>query len=387
MSNKNKPRAITVRGLKASPRRGPTKTDPRWYWQVYYNEGGKQHRVAGVKSGRYETAELRQVLRDAWAGGKWSTHQDREEQVELKGSTLGLLIDAYLEHQTAQSKRGRIRQPTLDNYLVQRKRLVSLDDILVKQVGLLHLQQTVYQLEDAGYAPSTIRQTMLLVRQAWTHGRARGWVPARDLPRYDLPHPSRRSNDYTPTYDEIFSTRAVMKTAWHRIMLDALTETGARPGEVAVWHWESYRDDDRVLLDGKTGPRWVPMTDRLKASMQAWQTMQDNPVKGPVWPSNHPAQVFRQGLKKACRRAGIPNFTPYGLRRRVSSELIDKMDVARYGAKTYSAWMGHSLQRGMKTYARVSPGRLEEAANVLGEAQGVVNLDAARRRKTGSEND
>jgi integrase len=97
--------------------------------------------------------------------------------------------------------------------------------------------------------------------------------------------------------------------------------------------------------------------------------------------------MFINALNKACQRAGVPIFTPYGLRRRVSSELIDKMDVARYGAKTYSAWMGHSLQRGMATYARVNPGRLEEAANVLGEAQGIVNLDAARRRKTGSEND
>ena len=63
------------------------------------------------------------------------------------------------------------------------------------------------------------------------------------------------------------------------------------------------------------------------------------------------------------------------------------MDVARYGAKTYSAWMGHSLERGMATYARVSPGRLEEAANVLGEVQGIVSLDAARKRKAGSKKD
>jgi hypothetical protein len=63
------------------------------------------------------------------------------------------------------------------------------------------------------------------------------------------------------------------------------------------------------------------------------------------------------------------------------------MDVTRYGAKTYSAWMGHSLERGMRTYARVNPGRLEEAANVLGEAQGIVNLDAARKKRAGNEED
>jgi integrase len=154
-----------------------------------------------------------------------------------------------------------------------------------------------------------------------------------------------------------------------------------------VWRWQSYRKDNRVLLDGKTGPRWVPMTDRLQASMHAWHVVQGEPDKGPVWPCRKTNIMFINALNKACQRAGVPIFTPYGLRRRVSSELIDKMDVARYGAKTYSAWMGHSLQRGMQTYARVNPGRLEEAANVLGEAQGIVNLDAARRRKTGSEND
>jgi integrase len=249
------------------------------------------------------------------------------------------------------------------------------------------LQQAVYELEDAGYAPASIRITMTMLRQAWTHGRARGWVPARDLPKVDLPQPERRTNDYTPSYDEIFLVRDAMSKPWHRTMLDALTETGARPGEVSVWRWQSYRKDNRVLLDGKTGPRWVPMTDRLQASMHAWHTMQGEPDKGPVWPCRKPNLMFRKVLRSACRRAGVPIFTPYGLRRRVSSELIDKMDVARYGAKTYSAWMGHSLQRGMQTYARVNPGRLEEAANVLGEAQGIVNLDAARRRKTGSEND
>ena len=383
MTTTKKPKRLTVRGtLKATPRRAPIASDPRWYWQLYYNHGGKQHKVQGAPSGRYSRAEVRAVLEAAWASGDWQTHHRAPVPEAVSSNTIGALLDAYLRHQQGQQARERIAPHTLASYRSVRPRLGELEAVHVLRIDTATLQRWVNALEDDGLAPSTVAYSLRVLRQAWLHGRARGWVPAQDLPQVHLPRPERVNNGYTPTYEEIASVREALPRRWHQVYLDALTETGARPGEVDAWRWESYRDEGRVLLDGKTGPRWVPMTARLRAVLDGWHAEQDRPDRGTVWRGiARPGESIRQALRRACPRAGVPAFTCYGCRRRVSSTLIDRIDGQRFGVHTYESWMGHSYEIGRRIYAEVCGERLDEAAAVLDEAQGVVSLEHARQRR------
>ena len=281
------------------------------------------------------------------------------------------------------AKRGSLStESTLGAYEVARRRFDALEGVHVLRIDVATLQRWVDSLEDGGLAPSTIRQTVLLLRQAWGHGRVRGWVPARDLPQVRFPKPRRVNNRHTPTYADIASAREALSQPWHRVLLDVLTETGARPGEVAAWRWENCQDGDRVLLDGKTGPRWVPMTARLRAALDGWSTEQGEPSRGPVWPSaSRPGLRLNSALRRVCPLAGVATFSCYGLRRRVASTLIARIGIGGFGVHTYEAWMGHSYAVGRRIYAEVNPERLGNAAAVLDEAQGVLSLDAARKRR------
>ncbi len=55
-------------------------------------------------------------------------------------------------------------------------------------------------------------------------------------------------------------------------------------------------------------------------------------------------------------------MNPHGIRRRVSSQLIE----AGVDIKAYEALMGHSYALALKVYAQANPSRIAAAADLLG---------------------
>ena len=67
------------------------------------------------------------------------------------------------------------------------------------------------------------------------------------------------------------------------------------------------------------------------------------------------ADRFRTALTRVCRATGVPTFSPHDLRhRRASLRHLQGVPVAEA-----AAWLGHSLQEHLRTYAHVVMDRNE----------------------------
>lgn len=92
--------------------------------------------------------------------------------------------------------------------------------------------------------------------------------------------------------------------------------TGMRPGEVTSRFREDIHLDGGYVLVGHRGefrvkrnrPRVVPLTSRLRAELRArWEEL---PAEGPIFAG----QSLRESLRRACKKAAVPELNPYGTR-------------------------------------------------------------------------
>jgi integrase len=369
-----KPAPISDGPLRAYAHRPPLAPDTRWAWRIVYHEGPAQHTAAGRHGGRYTAAEVRALLRRLLAEGGW--RQPAEASAPTAQPTLGTLLDLWLEDCERRRDRGRLAERSLRAYAGAREHCRALDGVDVRRVELLTVQAWVDGLEDRGLSPSTVRLVWTTLGMAWRWGRSRRYVPALDLPAPELPSPATRYNQTTPTLEEALRVHACL-SGWHRVAVDLLLGTGARVGELAALRWQDWRQG-QVRLDGKTGERWVPLGAQTAAVLDAWWVERGRPTEGPVWPVAYAGAQLARLLQRACRQAGVPIYTPHGLRRLASTRLI----AGDADPVSYAALMGHSYQMGLRTYAEVVGERLEATAALLDPGAGtVVDLGAERRRR------
>ena len=123
-----------------------------------------------------------------------------------------------------------------------------------------------------------------------------------------------------------------------------LLHTAMRPSEGAGLRWNQVLFDQGMLdlTETKTDPRRVPLTSTAQKMLAA--------IKNDSQPENHyvflppdnkyreqPYKYFRRAFDNACRYAGIPSFTLYGLRHSSASYLImNGVDI-----RTVAEIMGH----------------------------------------------
>lgn len=360
MKKPKQPGSLSAGPLKAKARKPPSKSDSRWYWQVWYNEGGKQRtaQYKGKSANRRATpAEMRAHLTEVLAGD-WQAPQIIEQSSDENTTIDGVCVH-YLLTQQRRVERGRLKEKSLQVYKSIYKRVVGsfIADLLVDKLRDKHLQRWINELEDDGLSPRSIRSSWTFLRQSLSHGVDHGLVPDKRFKTPEMPKiEGYLYNHTTPTKAEVQS--AIDKfTGWKHIALSLLLGTGARVREITDLQWPQWDRTARLLtLDGKTGKRTLPANDTVQRLLLEWWMQQGQPRKGRIFAATTASNQLHKHLKPY-------GFSPHGIRRCVSTILID----AGTTPKNYEAIMGHSYQMGLKTYASSRPERVLTAVNLLGK--------------------
>ena len=386
-----KPAPVSYRALKATPRRAPIQSDNRWYWQVYYNHDGAQHTVNGAPSGRYTPRQIKALLRRAFDAGDWATHNDGPEtSTDTARDRVSDLLDDFLDHTRDRHTRGSIADLTLTAAETWHKRLSQYPDLLalpITRAPSLRVLQRHADTVAADYAPATAQRTWKYLREAWQWGRTYyPEVVSDDLPRVELPA-NTKEQGYTPTTEELLSVRDQLSGELRRAYV-CLMATGARVHEIGRLDWSRVRwDRETVTLlgKGKGGgrkvPRLIPMMPTLRDALREQWVARGQPAHGRVWELADVGKALRRRLPGICEALGVPVHTPHGIRRWMSCELVERVfSPTPFSAADYEAWMGHTLQMGLRTYASARPGRLEGAAEAVEAllAPNVIELNERR---------
>ena len=207
-------------------------------------------------------------------------------------------------------------------------------------------------------APSTAQLTLLVLTVAWRWARAAELLlhePA--WPRVRVPRVERHTPE--PAHVEAVLAAA---TGWSRLAIALAWSTGARMGELCAADWSDVdlREPAWVRLNGKTGPRLVPLVgaglDALRAVPEAQRV---GPLRGDRTPGGAEDALFI-ALRSLAKQAGVPRFTVHGLRRLA----VDTMARSSVDIATAAAITGHSPQVMLQHYRQVSvDDRLRAVAN------------------------
>jgi hypothetical protein len=154
---------------------------------------------------------------------------------------------------------------------------------------------------------------------------------------------SLRERKPTPTRDEIV-TIVNSLTGEAKLVVEVLAVTGARISEITSLRRCDYDPRSHCLtVNGKTGPRRVPIDDSVRAQLAEradgttaplfhWTSKRQSSVQhGDAW--------ARRVIASACRRLGLRSFSPHGLRRAAVNFFIDQ----GYDVKVIATFLGHSV--------------------------------------------
>ena len=130
-----------------------------------------------------------------------------------------------------------------------------------------------------------------------------------------LPEARERKEARWHTAEQMEAVLAAATLARFLLLLFAY-HTGMRPGEVLTRCRDDIHLDDGYVLVGHRGefrvkrerPRVVPLTPKLAAELR--ERWEDLPAEGPIFAG----QNLRESLRRACRKAGVPELNPYGTR-------------------------------------------------------------------------
>ena len=191
-------------------------------------------------------------------------------QMQVIGIThLQPLVDEFLENQLARGNAGG----TLSNHRRALSRLVEVCPHL--PVSPAHIREA---LKKPGWKAQTTRFLMFTHLRAFFNELERLYQcpnPCRMIGRVDRGQSKRRAlslAEMKAVYDAtaVDPPKKYLRRFRERneLIVLLMIECGPRVGEIAnIRRWDV--SDGRVCLDGKTGPRWAPvsqdLTDRMKA--------------------------------------------------------------------------------------------------------------------------
>lgn len=218
---------------------------------------------------------------------------------------------------------------------------------------------------DAGLAPRTLclelRVISVIFRWAVTTGLAPDAGTLR-VPRVKVDPKRFMLNHTTPKPSEVARVLDEMPPDDFRLAFLVIARTGARVGEVLrLRACDVDRHTGRVTFGqvegaAKTGVRTFPLDAATLAELAA------RPRKGVVplfdfGEITRPIQALERRIARACEVAGVPRFTPHGLRRMVVSRLMR----AQVDPGTAASLTGHSVQVMLRHYQQVTEADLRDA--------------------------
>jgi integrase len=352
--SRKKPAQVIVEPIYARAIRGPHKDGSgRWYWQavVYMGEKGADRTVW---SGWARREELSPILADLVVNEDLEPKSDDAPEVE----TVRDLLECWV---AAQKKRVDLSDSWRRSAKHSGKRLCA----RIGSVKLTAVDRTVLEryrdeslrspLNPEGIATGTLRQDLKRFRAAWVWGQELGLVPERLLPRVGVKVVPVRDKR-TPTRSEVLSVLEHLDDAWPRLAVILLFATGARIGEIARLCWGDidFATSTLHIREGKTGARDVPLHPETLAELRAWlprdrEAQPDEGLFGVSWKVVR-GKLSQGPLERACKAAGVPKFTPHGLRRAA----VDAFRRADIDAKTAASFLGQSDTVMLQYYAQAT---------------------------------
>lgn len=368
-----RPRAVEVgplsaRAVKRYPKSGKafyTREDGSAYWQV---RGGAPRRT--VWSGWATRDEVAEIMARIVSKGF-------EQNVEPGGPprqvrTMSELLAAWVQEQRRRRRlpksHGGIAPATVAFYEKAGRHLTAwLGEVRPAALSIDHMSEYAEaRLIEEGAAPRLVHSELARLRQAWNWGVGHSLVPDRVLPKYNIKLDDREFviNHRTPRPAE--ADLAVQCAHGEpKLALRLLAVTGARVSEVChLTAGDIDRFQGTVRLVGKTGQRWFPLrsADSTLFELLVARSAMADEAQRLLGLSKHPQEQVRSALRRACAAAGIPRFTPHGLRRMVVDRLIDSgIDVA-----TAAALSGHSVEVMLRFYRKPTAGALAAAVGKAG---------------------
>lgn len=348
-------------------------------------------RVDGLVYWRAEvkTAEGARLV---WAG--WGVRNDRDLVRQLvdgarqvtrdaehpPATTVRALLGAWKAHQRQRADARSIKESSWTVYACQIKRLSrGLGDVLTDRVDRDLLTRYQRDRLEAGVATRTVTDDLIGLSMAWRWGHERGIVD-HPISLPDAPKPKRARSSYTPTAAEVLAVMEHATPPWVRAALALLLGTGARLGEVAGLTWASV-DVERgvVTFDQKTGPRTVPLSaDVLRELGQP-----GTPGEYVIGRVTLVRGSLQSQIRKACKRAKLPAWSPHALRRLACDTLYSgKVDPGTAGAM-----LGHSPAIALKHYRKPREQDLRTALEATGLGripEGVALSFPSQKRVTGT---
>lgn len=367
-----RPKLIVMGAIRSRVVRGP-RADGRWYWRAEVYDSGAS---TTVWTGWATPAEMPALLAPLAA---------RPDGARPRLLTNVKTVQDLLEHWcTAQSERPDLRPASVTAYIGCGNRLV--DEIGDVRLDRLTVETLADYRDRRGRLGGSGRTTALdlnVLRMAWRWGRERG-VVADELPRLRLrPDRKTRPSHRTPEPEEIDRMLSALEghnrpvAPWRIVALRVLWSTGMRAGEVAALTWADVDLTTNSLnVNGKTGPRRVPMSPTLRSVLISWRLRCGSSTR--VFRAAETRTMFFHGIRKAillgCRLLGVQAWSPHALRRAAVVALCRAgVDVAVAARVT-----GHSPEILLRHYRQVADAEITEAVARAG--LGTVPAQSTRTR-------
>jgi len=278
---------------------------------------------------------------------------------------------------TWSTSRIDLDERTRTNHRVNLSRILPrIGDRPVEAIAAADVAQLVAELhaDGEGLARETIRKTVGTLAMVFDFAGVQP-NPARD--RFVVRMPREELEEVDPPIAAHVLTVWRLLPRLYRLPILAADATGMRVGELERLRWADVDEPGgrwrvRASVSKTRRARWVPVPDVLFAAVAELVPRDDRDLDVQVF-AGFGADAFRTAIAKACRAAGVPAFSPHDLRHRRAT----LWHLAGVPAAEAAAWLGHSPQEHLRTYAHASlsdRSELDYVPLVSGRARAVPSL-------------
>lgn len=323
-----------------------------------------EYRIGGRESSIYYAGTFARKVdadtRRAWVLGELAAMRVPDLQVVAPAPVEAL-------REVAERWRGSrigVSEGTRATHVVNVARLVRvLGEKPPASITRADVASAIAAMDGDGLARESIRKTIATLAMVLDFAEVAP-NPAR---RVELPERTTEQVN-PPTAAQLEAALPAVAGAYRLPML-FLDATGMRVGELEALSWGDVDEHERRVLvtaaRTKTRrARWVDVPDVLFDRMVDLLPREDRgDLAGQVF-AGFGADRFRTALTRACRSTGSPHFHPHDLRHRRAT----LWHLGGVPAAQASAWLGHSAQEHLRTYAHVMLDRRElDYGKLLGD--------------------
>jgi len=326
-------------------------------WIIRRERNGRRTYVVRYRLGGREATQLHggafRLEREARARRDWIAG----ELAALRVPDLALLEPERPETFGDVAERWRVSRVdvadgTAATHVVNLGRILPhLGDVPIDRVGVPEVSDLIGSLVKEKLARESIRKTRSTLAMVLDFAGVQP-NPARDK---SVKLPRAEHVELTPpTADHVEAVHAILSgvNATALLVLDA---TGMRVTELERLLWGDVDEPAgrwrvRRSVSKTRQARWVPVVPvELFDALMETVPREDRDLSAQVL-EGFGADRFRTALTRACRAAGVPEFSPHDLRHRRAT----LWHVSGVPVVDAAAWLGHSPTEHLRTYAHAS---------------------------------